>query len=160
VEGKMTPTRSPRAALTTPLPYAVVAAALFLAFDARPPAWLVNTTELLGDMTIPLMLVALGVSLARLRVVRALRTAAVAVLRLLMGLGVGLALAALFGLEGVARGVFIIESTMPVAVFNYLFAHVYGREAEAVASAIVISTLISFATLPLLLGHVLRLSAG
>jgi predicted permease len=40
---------------------------------------------------------------------------------------------------------------MPVAVFNYLFAQRYDRAADEVASVIVTSTLISFATLPLLL---------
>jgi hypothetical protein len=40
---------------------------------------------------------------------------------------------------------------MPVAVFNYLLAARYDRHPEEIAGAIVISTLVSFATLPLLL---------
>ncbi len=41
---------------------------------------------------------------------------------------------------------------MPVAVFNYLFAQTFQRHAEEVAGAIVVSTLVSFAALPFLVG--------
>ena len=44
---------------------------------------------------------------------------------------------------------------MPVAVFNFLFAERYGNHPEEVAGLIVISTVMSFATLPLLLWFVL-----
>jgi malate permease and related proteins len=47
--------------------------------------------------------------------------------------------------------VLAIQSAMPVAVFNYLFAQLYRREPAEVAGMIVISTLISFVTLPALL---------
>ena len=40
---------------------------------------------------------------------------------------------------------------MPVAVFNFLFAVRYGNQPEEVAGLVVVSTLMSFATLPLLL---------
>jgi len=40
---------------------------------------------------------------------------------------------------------------MPVAIFNYVFALRYDREPQDVAAAIIISTVISFATMPLLL---------
>jgi hypothetical protein len=68
-----------------------------------------------------------------------------------MGLAIGVAVAALFGLEGVARGVLILDCAMPVAVFNYIMAERYGRGSSEVASMVVISTALSFATLPLLL---------
>lgn len=145
---------SPAAALRTPLPYAVAVALAFRVADAPPPGWLLNTTGLLGDMTIPLMLITLGVSLARMRVVRFARAAALAVLRLVMGVAVGLVLAAAFGLDGVARGVFLIQCAMPPAVFNYLFAQIYRRKPEEVASVIVLSTLIAFLALPLFMRYV------
>jgi len=44
---------------------------------------------------------------------------------------------------------------MPVAVFNYLLAMRYGREPGKVASMVVMSTLISFALLPLIVAFVL-----
>jgi len=54
-------------------------------------------------------------------------------------------------LQGALRGVALIESTMPVAVFNYLLAKAYQRGEEEVAAMVVISTLLAFLILPLLL---------
>ncbi len=142
---------SPAILLRSPIVYALMAAFAFMLTATQPPKWLLNTTELLGNLGIPLMLLTLGVSLARLRVVGLARGVALSLLRLAMGLAVGLAVAELFGLEGVARGVFILDCAMPVAVFNYIMAERYGRGSSEVASMVVISTAISFATLPLLL---------
>ena len=50
-----------------PLVYGVLAAIPFLVAGARLPAWLANTTELIGGMAIPLMLIALGVAISKLR---------------------------------------------------------------------------------------------
>ena len=146
---------TPKKALTMPLPYAVAAALAFRAAEVEVPAWLYNSTELLGGMTVPLMLLTLGVSLASMRVVGFRRALALATLRLAMGAAVGVAVAALFDFDGVARGVLIIQCAMPPAVFNYLFAQNYDRKPEETASVILISTLISFLTLPLLLPFVL-----
>jgi predicted permease len=44
---------------------------------------------------------------------------------------------------------------MPVAVSNYLFAQLYDRQPAEVAGMVLISTALSFATLPLLLLAVL-----
>ena len=146
---------TPKAALTMPLPYAVAAALMFRGAGVEVPAWLYNSTDLLGGMTVPLMLLTLGVSLASMRVKTFRRASALAVLRLAMGAAVGFALAEVFAFDGVARGVLIIQCAMPPAVFNYLFAQTYRREPEEVAGVIVLSTLISFATLPRLLSFVL-----
>jgi predicted permease len=45
---------------------------------------------------------------------------------------------------------------MPVAVFNFLFAQYYGRAYADVAAMVVISTALSFLTLPLLAYFVLQ----
>lgn len=139
----------------TPLIHAVVLAVAVLVSGREVPAWIWNTTEILGGFAIPLMLVTLGVSLAELRVARIGRSVALSLCRLGIGFAVGVALAALLDLEGVARGVLILQCAMPAAVFNYLFAQRYGRAPEEVASIVVISTLMAFAGLPFLLGFLL-----
>jgi len=135
----------------TPVLWAVSVALVSMFSGVKPPTFIASTLTLLGNIAIGLMLLALGVSLARLKVRSLGRTFGLAVFRLAMGFGVGLGLTYVLGLEGAQRGVVILACSMPVAVFNYLFAQRYGREAEEVASVIVTSTLISFATLPLLL---------
>ncbi len=137
--------------LKTPMIYSVVFGLAAMIGELSVPRWIGNTMELIGGVTIPLMLITLGVSLARLRVASIGRSAALSVLRLAMGLAVGYGLSYAFGMEGIARGVFILQCSMPVAVFNYLFAQRYKRAPEEVAGMVLISTTLSFATLPLLL---------
>lgn len=119
------------------------------------PETLANTVGLLGGLAIPLMLLALGYSLASFRVTRPGKAVGLAIFRLLLGFAVGVGVAELFGLTGTMRGVVIIESSMPLAVFNFLLAARYDRHPEDIAGAILISTLLSFLTMPALLLFVL-----
>lgn len=135
----------------TPVIYAVAFAVLFTATGWQPPRWILNTTGLLGDIVIPSQLVALGISLSRFRVAGLGRGVALSLVRLGMGVAVGYAIAEGFGLTGAARAVVILQSAMPVAVSNYLWAQLYDRAPEDVAGMVLISTTISFVTLPLLL---------
>jgi predicted permease len=112
------------------------------------PAWLDNTTSLLGGFTIPLMLITLGVSLANLKVTEWKYSLLFSVFRVVGGFSLGVLVAGLFGLEGVERGVLILQSSMPVAVFNYLLALRYQREPGEVAGMVVLSTLLAFLLLP------------
>jgi predicted permease len=139
----------------TPLAWAAVVAVVFLLAGARPPGWIVRTATVLGGFTIPLMQFTLGVSLGRLGIGPIDRAARVAALRLGLGLAVGFTLAPLFGLEGVERGVFVLDCAMPVAVFNYLLAQRFDRAPGAVAGAVVVSTLLAFGTVPVLLAALL-----
>ena len=133
---------------------------LFLFTDTKPWTWVQNTTKLLGNFTIPLMLIAMGVSLARFHIASVKRSLLISVLRLSMGFVVGVAIAELLGLEGIARGITILQSSMPVAVFSYLFAVRYNRSPEEVAGTVLISTVLSFLSLPLLLWYVLPLASA
>lgn len=141
--------------LRSPVVYAGLLSVMLIAFDWQLPQWLQNTVSMLGDISIPLMLFALGVSLAGINRKYALKALKLGALRLLLGFTVGWLVAELLGLTGALRGVLIIQSTMPVAVFNYLLAVRYRKSPEEVAGAVMVSTLLSFATLPALLWFVL-----
>lgn len=135
----------------SPVLIAVVIALGLMAAGTTLPKWVDNTIGLLGGMTIPLMLLTLGVSLARLRVHTLGTSAALACVRLGLGFAVGWGAAEMLDMEGVARGVVILQSAMPVAVFNYLFAVRYNAAPSEVAGMVVISTALSFMMLPFLL---------
>ena len=135
----------------TPLVHAVALALLLQALGLELPRWAANTTKLLGDCAVPLMLLSLGVALASLRVTGLGRAVAMSTLRLVLGFAVGLTVATALGLEGTIRGVVILESSMPVAVFNYLWAVRYQTAPEEVAGMVLGSTLLAFAALPPLL---------
>lgn len=144
----------------SPIIYAVALAVVCVVFGIKVPRWIVNTVQLVGDASIPLMLLALGVSLANLKISTLMDSTVVAVARLAVGFAVAVPAAYLLGLSPIESGVLIIQSSMPVAVFSYLFSLRYQREPEAVAGAVVISTVISFATMPALLWFVLDQVVG
>ncbi|PKU25248.1 AEC family transporter [Telmatospirillum siberiense] len=138
------------ALLRLPFIYVTVIALALNAFEVRPPAWLTNTADVAGGLTVPLMLMALGVALAQLKVDNVGRAVAMSLVRLLLGGAGGWLVARLFGLEGAALGVLVVQSAMPVAVFNYLFASLYHNEPEEVAGMVLVSTALAYLGLPLL----------
>ena len=141
--------------IRTPIIWAVGASIAVIVTDFALPLWATRTIGLIGQVTIPLMLLTLGVSLAGLGLRNLPRSTALALVRLGLGFGVGVATAWAFDLGYREGGVLILQTTMPVAVFNYLFAQRYSRAPEDVAGMVLISTLVSFLTLPLLLTFVL-----
>jgi len=134
-----------------PLIYSAILSVVFLMTATTPPEWALNTTKLIGGAAIPLNLLALGVALARLKVSSLQNSIYVSVLRLGLGLLVALAITEALDLDPVTRGVVILQSAGPAALFSYLWAQLYGNSPEQVAGVIMVSTLISLATLPLLL---------
>ncbi|HEY8521468.1 MAG TPA: AEC family transporter [Gammaproteobacteria bacterium] len=155
----MVQSRAPalRTLLTTPVVYGAVAGALVLALDVRLPEWGATTIGLLGDLMIPLMLLALGNTLGALKATRLKFALGMSVLRLVLGFAVTFAVSELFDLGGTARGVLVLQGLMPAAVFNYLFAARYERDPEDVASIVLVSTLLTALLLPLIVAYVLRL---
>jgi len=147
-QGRQSPWRT---LVTTPIIYAAGLGLVLLTTGTPLPLWLANTVELLAGLAIPLMLLALGHSLGRFRVHQAGIAVSVAALRLGIGFSLGLAVVSILDLQGVTRGVVLIQSSMPVAVFCFLLAARYDRDPEDVAAGILVSTLAAFVMLPLLL---------
>ncbi len=135
-----------------PVLWATAIAVLLVSTGYSLPEWLDNTTRILGGATIPLMLITLGVSLAQLKVAEWKHSLLFSLVRVLGGFGLALLVAALLGLEGVDRGVLILQSSMPVAVFNYLLALRYQTQPGEVAGMVVLSTLLAFVLLPFIVG--------
>lgn len=141
--------------LQNPIFITIVITMLMVFNDIKAPAWIYNSADILGGISIPMMLIALGVSLAQFKISSLKLSLSLSIFRLVLGFSVGLLIAELFGLEGASRGVLILQSTMPIAVFSYLIASQNKRRPEEVAGTVVLSTLISFLTLPFLLLYIL-----
>ncbi len=141
--------------MTNPMFWTVIVTVSLMFSGIKSPAWLYNTTNLIGGLTIPMMLIALGVSLAQFRITSLTRSISLSALRLGLGFITGNVIASMMGLEGAAKGVLIMQCSMPVAVFAYLFAMRYDRQPQEVAATVVISTVMSFLLLPALLWYVL-----
>lgn len=138
-----------------PVIYATLAAVAVIALHLPVPDWLLNTAALIGQLSVPLMLLALGVALAQLKVTNVGRAVTVSLLRFGVGVAGGVLVSLLFGFHGAERGVVILESAMPAAVFNYLFALMYDNAPEEVAGVIMVSTLLSYVALPFLVAMVI-----
>jgi predicted permease len=134
-----------------PILYAIALAVLLMMSGAVLPDFLNNAVSLIGAMTIPLMLITLGVSLYSLKVSGWGKALLYSLIRILGGLSAGFLVVWWLDIEGVARSVVLIQSSMPVAVFNYLFAVRFDRQPDSVAGLVVVSTILSFVSLPLLL---------
>ncbi len=138
-----------------PIVYAIALALLLVFTGTQLPVFAGRAVQLIGGIAVPLMLLSLGYSLASLRIASLNRSVLLALARLLGGFAIGWLTSWMFGLTGVARGVLIIESAMPAAVLNYLFAARYGNQPEEVAGLVVISTLMALVFLPVFLWSVM-----
>ncbi len=140
-----------RPLLTSAPLYGLLAGAIVLLGELSPPDVVFRTTELLGGLTIPLALMALGASLSHLDLTDARAALVLGILRVVLGLAVGAAVVTLFGLEGVARGVVLLQAVMPSAVFNYMLAQRFGGPARPIAGMIMVSTALSLVIVAVLL---------
>jgi len=135
----------------TPVIWALLVALGLKATGLDLPLFLSNTAKILGGFTIPLMLLALGAALADLRPGSLVRAAGLSAFKLGVGVCTGLLVTWALGLSDAARGVVLIESAMPVAVFNYMFAQRYGNRPDEVAGMVLLSSLMLLGLLPGLL---------
>ena len=141
-----------RGLVRAPILYGVAAGILLAYSGVSLPGWAKATVDLIGNMTVPLMLLMLGSSLSLLKVGSFGRATIVSVIRIGLGAAVGILVAWIFGLTGPMRAVLILQCANPVAVYNYLFAQRWNNQPEEVAGVVVISTLLSILTIPFLLG--------
>ncbi|MEJ6399241.1 AEC family transporter [Yoonia sp. 208BN28-4] len=138
-----------------PLVAATLLGALFLWQGWETPSFLTNALDLIGQMAIPIMLITLGVAVARLET-KALGLAVVlSIIKVIICVAAAYAAALWFALDPVAAGVLIVQVATPVAVTSYLLAEKYGADAQPVAGLVVVSTLLSVITLPLILAFVI-----
>lgn len=137
--------------LRLPFIWAAVAGLLFHALHWTLPLQLGKAVHMLGQAAIPVELVILGMHIARssLRIGR--QTLATAALRLLAAPAIAIGVTWCLHLSPMGARVLILLSAMPVAVNTLLLSIEFGGDAERAGNAVVASTVLSFATLPLVL---------
>ena len=144
--------------LKNPPFYAIIFSAIMLFYGIKMPAFVVNTTEWLMYVTIFLILMSLGIALTRLKVFSLSNALISSFTRMIIGPAIGFFLIFIFDLKGFAAGVLLIQCSMPSAVLNYLVGSIYSPKkiVDSIASTIVVSTLISFVTIPIVVYIALR----
>lgn len=141
--------------LREPMVAGTLLGALFMWQGWETPLFLTNTLELIGQMAIPLMLITLGVAVARLQSGGMYRAALLSLVKLAICTSIAWMTGDYFDLDPVAFGVLVLQVATPVAVTSYMLAEKFGADADEVAGLVVASTLMSVAALPLLLAALL-----
>jgi len=138
--------------LKSPPTYAVIIAVFFLYYDLEMPKVVINTVMLLGYAMIVLILMSLGVSLTQLKVFSLKDSIISSIGRVIIGPIIGFLIIKIFNLSGFAAGVLLIQSAMPSAILTYLVAEMYSpkKVVDSISSMIVVSTLMSLITVPII----------
>ena len=137
--------------LKSPPVYAIIVSVLFLYFKIDTPLFLENTTFLLTYATIFLVLMSLGIALTRFKF-SLKHSIILSLCRVVVGPIIAFIIIYYFELSGFAAGVLLIQSAMPSAILNYLVGSMYSPKniVDSIASTIVVSTLMSFITIPII----------
>ena len=146
---------SPWRVLKEPLVGATLLGALFLWQGWQTPEWLTRSLDLVGQIAIPLMLITLGVAVARLSAAHLGRAVWLSLLRAAVCIAVAVGVGRALGLPPVALAVLVLQVSTPVAVTSYMLAEKYGADSNAVAGLVIASTLLSVLTLPLTLAFLI-----
>ena len=143
--------------IKSPPVYAIIISVIFLYFQIETPLFLENTTFLLTYATIFLVLMSLGIALTRFKF--SLRNSILLSLcRVILGPLIAFIIIYNFDLSGFAAGVLLIQSAMPSAILNYLVGRMYSpkKVVDSIASTIVVSTVMSFFTIPVVVFFALK----
>ncbi|WP_435167857.1 AEC family transporter [Candidatus Pelagibacter bacterium nBUS_28] len=138
--------------------YAIIISVLFLYFEIESPVYIVNLTMMITYTAIFLILMSLGIALTRFKVFSFQSAFISSIGRVIIGPVIGYMIIKFFNLSGFAAGVLLIQCAMPSAVLTYLVGSMYSPKkiVDSVASMIVVSTVMSFITIPITLFFALK----
>jgi malate permease and related proteins len=132
-----------------PLIYATVAGLTFNLNQITIPELLFQPMYMLGQATIPIMLVSLGYRLHDFQSLKWRHAIGGAVVRIFGGFLVASIVVNLIGADGVNRQVLLLYGALPAAVINFVLTEKYRQDPELAASIVVLSTLLSVLTIPI-----------
>ena len=138
--------------------YAIIFSVTFIYFDLEMPKAIINLTELLTYTAIVLILMSLGIALTKLKIFSFTNSIIASIGRVIIGPVIGFLIIIFFDLSGFGAGVILIQSAMPSAILNYLIGSMYSPKeiVDNIASTIVVSTLMSFITVPIVVFFALK----
>lgn len=135
-----------------PAIYAAILGLLSGYFDLNYPLALTRPVELLANATIPILMLTLGMQLAKVKLNANWQPISLS-LAIRLGVSPILAwgIAHLMSIEGLLLKVLILQAAMPAAVQTTLLSIQYDREPEIVSSVTLMGTILSTVTITALL---------
>ncbi len=134
-----------------PVLWAAIAGITLQSVNTELPIPIERGVTLLSDGAIPVALLMLGIQLSETPFVFGRYELMGAGLRLIVSPLLALNIANLVGLTDIDRQVVVLQSAMPVAVNSLIWVTELGGDTVRVARTIVVSTLLSLGTLPIVL---------
>ena len=147
--------KSPFEVFKLPLVYSAALGLIIPVIGWDLPIILERTFVLLGEASIPTMIFTLGYKLSEITLSEFKRSFAFGGMRIGFGFLLSLILVKVFNLNGLASNVFILQSSMPPAIFNFVLAEKYQQDSKIVASIILAGTLLSIITSPIIIGYLM-----
>jgi predicted permease len=140
-------------AFKVPLLYAVIIGLVVNLLKIPIPHVLFQPIEMVGMITIPLALLVLGYKLTEIKLSAAKTASLASLFRILGGFLVAFLLIKLFSIDGLVKDIIVLQAAMPSAVMSMILAAKYERDASLVASVVLITTVLSMVTIPLILTY-------
>lgn len=137
-----------------PVLYAAVVAFVFSLFKVSFPQVLLQPIALLGQITVPAMIISLGCKIADIqqRGRFSLRLPLISsFIRFGVGLGLGFLFITLFDVRGLTAAVILLYAALPAPIMSYILAQKYHRNESLAAEIVLVSNLGALFTLPLVL---------
>lgn len=138
-----------------PLIYAAIAGLAFNLGQIKIPELLMQPIIMLGQATIPILLVSLGYRLHEVESLQLGHALGGALLRVFGGFAAATIAVGLIGATGINRQVLLLYGALPAAVVNFILTEKYRQDPGLAASIVVLSSFISIFTIPLVFWAIL-----
>ena len=136
-----------------PLIYTVAAAIIVKSLSITLPTVIIKPLTTVGLITVPAALIVLGYQLSSIKLSSTGYGVLGTAYRIGLGFLISLLVVTLLGITGITKNVIIVEGAMPAAIMSLIITHRYNKkDADLVASVVMVSTLVSIITIPLILG--------
>ncbi len=134
-----------------PIIWGMVVGLILNSFDVKLPLKLDDGLHLLREATIPVSLLLMGIQIANNSFQPGTYELCASLMRLLGGAIAAYLVGKLMSLKILDLQVLVLESAMPSALASFLMVNEFGGDAPRTSRVVVLSTLLSFLTLPLIL---------
>lgn len=138
-----------------PLIYAAMTGLAVNLGQIQIPELLMQPITMLGQATIPIMLISLGYRLHQVESLQWGHAVGGALIRIVGGFAAANIAVLVIGAEGVNRQVLLLYGALPAAVINFVLTEKYRQDPGLAASIVVISTFISVFTIPIVFWFIL-----
>ena len=138
-----------------PLIYATLTGLAFNLLQIKLPEPLLQPISMLGQATIPFMLISLGYRLHQVGSLQWGHALGGALVCIVGGFAAANLAVYLIGAQGVNRQVLLLYGALPAAVINFVLTEKYRQDPALAASIVVIGTFISVLTIPVVLWLIL-----